>query len=172
MSAPDKWEPKQHVKFIILGLSENPELNEILSVVFLIMYVSTVFRNLLIIITMIKSQSLKSLMYFLPYFFVNFGCHLSSVILQRLLWIPSLTALPSPSKDHCFGVVGLILLIVMACGHYVAICRPLHYLTIISPQMCCLLLVRVLAGRIYLCSNIASVHKSNNFLWPQCHWSL
>ncbi|CAO2579537.1 Olfactory receptor 4F3/4F16/4F29 [Lemmus lemmus] len=60
--------------------------------------------------------------------------------------------------SHAVGGTEMVLLIAMAFDRYVAICRPLHYLTIMSPRMCLLILMAAwIIGLIHSSAQLAFI---------------
>lgn len=131
-------------EFVLLGLTENQGLQKTCFVMFLFFYTLIVAGNLLIVITVASSQHLTSPMYFFLCYlsFVDI-CH-SSVTAPKMIadflvaekTISFVGCIAQLFGVHFFGGTEIFLLTVMAYDRYAAICRPLHYSTLMTRRAC------------------------------------
>ncbi|XP_029435774.1 olfactory receptor 5B12-like [Rhinatrema bivittatum] len=134
-------------EFIILGLSDNPQLQVPLFLVFLLIYLITLLGNLVIITVTCADPRLHTPMYF---FLSNLSLTdicCSSSIVPKLLDI-FLSGNKTISYAGCmmqlyfcmdFSCIEALLLTNMAYDRYAAICDPLHYSLIMNQRVCVLL---------------------------------
>ncbi|XP_070648369.1 olfactory receptor 7E178-like [Bos indicus] len=136
-------------EFFLLGLSDDPELQPLLCVLFLSMYLITVLGNLLIIQAVISDSHLHTPMYFflsnlsladigfisstVPNMIVNIQTHSRVISCEGCLTQMSIFIL--------FGGMDCTLLTAMAYDRFAAICQPLHYTAIMNPCLCCSLVL-------------------------------
>ncbi|XP_045871633.1 olfactory receptor 4C46-like [Meles meles] len=135
-------------EFVLLGLTENPKMQKIIFVIFLMIYIISEVGNILTVVTITTSPLLGSPMYyFLAYLSFIDACY-SSVNTPKLI-IDSLREKKTTTfnaciiqifGEHFFAGADIILLTVMAYDRYVAICKPLHFTTIMNWRVCGLLM--------------------------------
>ncbi|KAL6080857.1 hypothetical protein STEG23_037103 [Scotinomys teguina] len=142
-------------EFLLLGLSQNPKVQKIVFVVFLFVYIATVGGNMMIVVTIICSPTLLgSPMYFFLAFLSFLDACTSSVITPKitvdLLYerrtISFEGCMTQVFAVHFFTGVEVIILTSMAYDRYVAICKPLHYSSIMNRRVCGILVGVAWAG--------------------------
>ncbi|XP_006865217.1 PREDICTED: olfactory receptor 4A47-like [Chrysochloris asiatica] len=148
-------EPRNNVtEFILLGLTQSLQGQKILFAVFLLIYIVTMVGNLLIVMTVVMSSTLDAPMYFflgyLSFMDAVYSTTLTPNMIIDLLYkkktISFQACMTQLFIGHLFGAAEVFLLVIMAYDRYVAICKPLHYMTIMNQRVCILLLLLAWVG--------------------------
>ncbi|KAB0378874.1 olfactory receptor 4A47-like [Muntiacus reevesi] len=141
-------------EFVLVGLTQSTEGQKILFVVFLLIYIVTMVGNLLIVMTVVFSATLDAPMYFFLGYLSFMDAVYSTTITPNMIidlvcekkTISFEACMAQLFIEHLFGGAEILLLVVMAYDRYVAICKPLHYLTIMNQRLCVLLLLLAWVG--------------------------
>ncbi|XP_037364089.1 olfactory receptor 14I1 [Talpa occidentalis] len=157
-------------EFLLMGFSDNLELQILQGGLFLLIYFAALVGNLIIVIIITFDQYLHTPMYF---FLKNLSfldlCYISVTVPKSIH--NSLTHRSSISYLGCVAQVyfffafasgELALLTVMSYDRYVAICYPLQYETIMTSGKCHQMAVMAWLS----CFSYAVVHTGNIFLEP------
>jgi len=185
---------KNHTRpteFILLGLSDDPELQIVTFLFLIITYILSVTGNLTIIILTLVDSHLQTPMYFFLRNFSILEISFTTVGIPRFLGT-IITRDKTISYNDCtaqlfffifLGITEFYLLTAMSYDRYVAICKPLHYTTIMNDRVCVLLVFCAwLAGflnifppvilflQLDFCGSNIIVHFACDYFPPSCNY--
>ncbi|CAH6778472.1 olfactory receptor 6C74 [Phodopus roborovskii] len=138
---------KNHTKvtvFILAGLTDDPQWKVVLFVFLLLTYLLSITGNLIIITLTLVDTHLKTPMYFFLRNFSSLEISYTTTCIPKLL-VTMATGDKTISYGNCltqvffaflFGASEFYLLAAMSYDRYVAICKPLHYMTIMNNKVC------------------------------------
>lgn len=130
--------------FILLGLTDDPHLKTVIFVFLFLTYMLSITGNLTIISLTFIDSHLQNAMYFFLQNFSFLEISFTSACIPRYLYNIS-TGDKTITYDNCavqifftdlFAVTEFFLLATMSYDRYVAICKPLHYVTIMNKKVC------------------------------------
>ncbi|XP_055260162.1 olfactory receptor 4N4C-like [Moschus berezovskii] len=153
-------------EFILLGLTQSQNIQLLVCVLILLFYLIILPGNVLIILTIRSDPGLTAPLYFFLGNLAFLDASYSFTVAPRML-VDFLSEKKVISYRGCItqlfflhflgGGEGL-LLVVMAFDRYIAICRPLHYSTVMNPRTCyALLLVLWLGGFVHSIIQVALI---------------
>ncbi|XP_075408984.1 olfactory receptor 6C2 [Tenrec ecaudatus] len=135
--------------FILLGLTDDPKMKALLFTFLFLTYLLSVTGNLTIITLTLVDSHLQTPMYFFLRNFSFLEVSFTTVCIPRFLYSIS-TGDNTVTYNACasqiffvilFGATEFFLLAAMSYDRYVAICKPLHYMTIMSNRVCIILVL-------------------------------
>ncbi|XP_014683699.3 olfactory receptor 6C74-like [Equus asinus] len=130
--------------FILAGLTDDPQLKVVLFIFLLLTYLLSITGNLTIITLTLVDTHLKTPMYFFLRNFSFLEISYTTTCIPKLLAIMA-TGNKTISYNSCvaqvffaflLGASEFYLLAAMSYDRYVAICKPLHYTTIMNTKIC------------------------------------
>uniref|UniRef100_A0A8I5U1Z0 Olfactory receptor n=1 Tax=Pongo abelii TaxID=9601 RepID=A0A8I5U1Z0_PONAB len=131
-------------EFVLLGLSNSWELQLFFFTIFSIVYVTSVLGNVLIIVIISFDSHLNSPMYFLLSNLSFIDICQSNFATPKML-VDFFVEHKTISFEGCMAQIFLLhsfvgsemmLLVAMAYDRFIAICKPLHYSTIMNQRLC------------------------------------
>ncbi|XP_005905380.2 olfactory receptor 4F6-like [Bos mutus] len=136
-------------EFVLLGLTQSLGMQFLLFLFFSVLYLGIILGNVFIVVTVIFDSHLHTPMYVLLANLSLIDLALSSTTVPRMISdlfsdcqiISFHNCMLQMFFIHVIGGVEMLLLIAMAYDRYTAICKPLHYITIMNPKMCMFLVV-------------------------------
>ncbi|XP_055976171.1 olfactory receptor 6C2-like [Sorex fumeus] len=135
--------------FILVGLTDDPILQILLFIFLLLTYLLSIVGNLTIITLTLVDSHLKTPMYFFLRNFSILEVSFTTVCIPRFLYTmasgDNIVTYNACATQLFFvvllGATEFFLLAAMSYDRYVAICKPLHYTTIMSNEVCTKLLI-------------------------------
>ncbi|XP_066462031.1 olfactory receptor 5V1-like [Eleutherodactylus coqui] len=158
--------------FILLGLSNAPGLQLLCFLLFFLMYTTTLFGNLLLIIVVRLNSRLQTPMYFFLSNLAFIDICFSTTIVPKILAntishdreISFLGCAAQMYFHLALGATECLILAIMAYDRYIAICKPLQYRTIIDKNLCLFLA----AGAWTVSFLNSGIHAVFTFQLPYC----
>ncbi|XP_031199667.1 olfactory receptor 8B8-like [Mastomys coucha] len=131
-------------EFILLGLTDQPDLQVPLFLVFLVMYMITALGNLALIILIVLNSHLHTPMYFFLFNlsvvdFCNSSVIIPKMLMNFILKKNFISYVECMTQFYLFAfcvISECFILTTMAYDRYVAICNPLLYNIVMSPKVC------------------------------------
>ncbi|KAJ1078958.1 hypothetical protein K5549_013261 [Capra hircus] len=136
-------------EFILAGLTQSQNIQLLVFTLVLIFYLIILPGNFLIILTIRSDPGLTAPLYFFLGNLAFLDASYSFIVAPRMLVdflsdekvISYRGCITQLFFLHFLGGGEMLLLIVMAFDRYIAICRPLHYSTVMNPRACYALLL-------------------------------
>ncbi|XP_004467622.3 olfactory receptor 6C70-like [Dasypus novemcinctus] len=134
----------KQIEFILVGLTDNSQLQMVIFVFLFLNYLLSITGNLTIITLTLLDSHLKTPMYFFLRNFSFLEISFTTACIPRFL-VTIVTKEKTISYNGCasqlffyifLGSTEFFLLAAMSYDRYVAICKPLHYASIMSRRLC------------------------------------